>query len=105
MPLLQQQVGEITEITRQWWPRPEDLRRHEVACRGSRHPCPRCGQGFRSRAGLDRHSVWGEGCGALGQGREGRAVRLDLGKVAVVGVGCEDLLDEQVFTQAARKRR
>ena len=65
--------------------RPEDLKRHESSCKGPRHLCPTCNASFRSRAALDSHSLWAPGCGRLGTGLEREAVKVDLGRVAVVG--------------------
>jgi len=36
---------------------------------------------------------------------EREALKLDLGRVAVVGVDCQNLVDSQVFTECQRKRR
>lgn len=36
---------------------------------------------------------------------EGEAVKLDLGRVALVGVDCQSLVDSEVFTECQRKRR
>ena len=85
--------------------RPEDLRRHGLNCTGPRHSCPTCAASFRSRAALDSHSIWAPGCGRLGTGVEGEAVKLDLGRVALVGVDCQSLVDSEVFTECQRKRR
>ena len=85
--------------------RPEDLKRHGLNCNGPRHSCPTCTASFRSRAALDSHSIWAPGCGRLGTGVEREAVKLDLGRVAVVGVDCQNLVDSEVFTECQRKRR
>ena len=49
--------------------------------------------------------MWDPTCGRLGSGREKDAVKIDLGTVAVVGVDCQHLVDDQVFAKSSRKRR
>eukprot|EP00095_Tigriopus_kingsejongensis_P001136 snap_masked-scaffold1099_size62903-processed-gene-0.11 protein:Tk01136 transcript:snap_masked-scaffold1099_size62903-processed-gene-0.11-mRNA-1 annotation:"zinc finger protein 883-like" len=106
-----------------------DLTTHERSCGGIRYSCAKCERKFHFKRQLREHELWSEACGtmkthihALGdqpQPSEGagapsqperymqekpKIVRLNFSKnQSVVGVNCENLHDQAIFTRKKRK--
>lgn len=102
-----------------------DLKVHGKSCRGVRFSCAKCQKVFQFKQQLREHELWSEVCGTmrnhihvLGDHSNSdseikltrymkakpRIVRLNFSRnQSVVGVNCENLNDQSVFTKRKRK--
>ena len=85
----------------------EDCNRHMKKCKGPKYRCNNCDKSFKSKKAINSHINWDKTCGSLGEhGEKQSLVKICINKdMSVLGVNCNDLIDQQVFTKRTRKTR
>ena len=92
-----------------------DLTVHLTTCKGLQYKCPKCDEIFHFRSKLDDHMTWSESCGSIPETvgitvgnlvkNDSQMVCLNTEETSVIGINCEELVDEKVFTKRKRKGR
>lgn len=95
--------------------RKEDCKRHMNSCKGPKYSCSTCQESFKSRSSINEHHIWDPICGTLASKRSDdidadkdnrNVVKIIINKeMSVVGVNCNELIDNEVFEKRARKSR
>ena len=85
----------------------EDCKRHISKCTGPKYICDNCGQGFKSKRLINEHMSWDIDCGNLGdQNMKQSLVKIKINnEMSVLGVNCNDMIDNTVFERQCRKTR
>ena len=85
----------------------EDCTRHMKTCKGPKYKCNNCDKNFKSKKAINNHINWDKHCGSLGDhGEKQSMVKISINKdMSVLGVNCNDLIDQQVFAKRTRKTR
>ena len=96
----------------------EDCKRHMSTCKGPKFKCVNCQEAFKSRSAVNEHHIWDRVCGTLASeerdtlveetegGGDKSIVKIIISKdMSVVGVNCNQLLDEEVFEKRSRRTR
>ena len=85
----------------------EDCTRHMKKCSGPKYRCLTCDKTFRSKSAVNDHHSWDSVCGNLGdQNQKQNLVKLVINpEISVLGVNCQQLIDQNIFEKQVRKTR
>ena len=84
-----------------------DLTIHLNICKGVQFKCPKCDETFHFRSKLDHHMTWSYSCGTIPDTVGITPIRsqmicLNTEETSVIGINCEELVDENIFTKRKR---
>ena len=86
-----------------------DLTKHVKSCKGIKQQCSKCQKIFHFKRHLDEHLSWSESCGSIREKvgpnvpKGSTMVRLNTENSFIVGVNCDQLADEKLFTKKRKK--
>jgi hypothetical protein len=97
---------------------------HENKCKGVKYQCSKCQDTFHFQRQLEEHSLWSEKCGTICDKTDGSVspikdaagssrymsekpsiVRVNADDKSIVGINCDNLVDEKIFTKRSKRSR